>query len=333
LISPGDHHKKHFALNRLVNDKDKKIMSDNWNFKDAPVQTGKIAIVTGANAGLGFETAKALAQKGAKVIMACRSMKKANAAQREILLENPGLLLESMELDLADFDSVRKFASEFSEKYDQLDLLINNAGVMMPPFSKTKDDFELQFQVNYLSHFLLTSLLLDKLEKVGNARVISLSSIAHKRGDIYFDDYNFEEKYDRQKSYGQSKLACLMFAYELQRRLQRKGSSVISIAAHPGVSNTELARHLPKWMKVLMPVFIPLFAQGAAKGALPQIRASIDPTLQGGEYIGPNGSGERKGKPVQVDSSDTSKDQKKAEKLWELSEKLTETKVFEGVKV
>ncbi|MFZ6051347.1 oxidoreductase [Halocola ammonii] len=308
-------------------------MSNSWNWKEAPLQTGKIAVVTGANTGLGFEATKALAEKGAKVIMACRNMDKAKAAQRELLLENQGLLLEPMELDLADFESVRGFAKNFSSKYDSLDLLINNAGVMMPPFTKTKDGFELQFQANYLSHFLLTSLLLKNLENAENARVISLASLAHMWGDIQFDDYNFEKKYDKQKSYGQSKLACLMFAYEFQRRLQRKGSSVISLAAHPGVSDTELARHMPKWMRVIMPLVMPLFAQKADKGALPQIRAALDPTLSGGEYLGPDGSGGRKGKPVVVDSSETSKDEKKAEKLWELSEKLTETEVFEKVSV
>lgn len=302
---------------------------ENWKWNDAPAQNGKVAIVTGANIGLGLNTTMVLAEKGAKVVMACRSKEKAENARRAILQELPGVLLDIIPLDLSSFESVKKFSEEFSEKYDKLDLLINNAGVMMPPYEKTKDGFELQFQANYLGHFFLTSLLLPKLQKAEESRVISLSSIAHKRGDIYFDDINFEKNYDRQKAYGQSKLACLMFAYELQRRFERKSMDIKSIAAHPGIADTALMRYLPKWIKFIAPVLKPFMAQSGFEGAQPTLRAAMDTQLKGGEYIGPSGSGERKGKPVIVDSTNTSKDMKKAEELWKLTEKFVGKKFFE----
>jgi NAD(P)-dependent dehydrogenase (short-subunit alcohol dehydrogenase family) len=300
-----------------------------WNLKTVPSQNGKIAIVTGANIGLGFETSKALARKGVEVIMACRNMEKAEDAKASILAENPNARLTLMTLDLNDFASVKSFASSFKEKHSKLDFLINNAGIMMPPFQKTKDGFESQFGVNYLSHFLLTGLLIDVLKETKDSRVITLSSMAHKWGDIQFDDYNFEKGYDKRAAYGQSKLACLMFAYQLQRKLEKHGINTTSLAAHPGVSDTNLGKHMPRFVQGLAKIIGPLFFNSAAGGALPTLRAALDENAKGGEYYGPDGNREMKGNPVKVDSNDNSKDLEKAAKLWTLSEKLTGIKYLD----
>ncbi|NEN22616.1 SDR family NAD(P)-dependent oxidoreductase [Cryomorpha ignava] len=294
----------------------------NWTSADAPSLEGTRAIVTGANTGLGFETTKELAAKGAEVIMACRNSQKANTAKAKILEEFPNARLRVMKIDLASLESVRKFASQFNLEFSSLDLLINNAGVMMPPYTVTKDGFELQFEANYLGHFLLTGLLMRKLEAAPSARVISLSSIAHDWGDIYFDDLNFKSKYDKRKAYGQSKLACLMFAYELDRRLREKKSPIKSLAAHPGISDTELARYLPWIIQFLSPIIVPFLAQSAKNGAQPTLRAALDLSLSGGTYVGPDGNDEYKGKPVVVDSHKKSKDEATADRLWALSEQL-----------
>lgn len=299
-------------------------MSKNyWNLKDSPSLDGKTAIVTGANTGLGYETTKALAKKGAHVIMACRDLRKANAAMGKIKEAYPQASLSTEVLDLGEMASVRAFAESIKKKHLQVHLLINNAGLMMPPYGKTKDGFEIQWGVNHLGHFLLTALIMPLLEAGGDARVVHLASLAHKWGEIYFNDLNFEKSYNKQKSYGQSKLACLMFGYELQRRLEATGSSVKSVIAHPGVSDTELSRYLPKWIQVLSPVFSKIVAQSARDGALPTLRATLDPGLSGGEYIGPDGFGEMKGKPVVVKSHPKSKNKEVAKRLWEISEKLT----------
>ena len=294
----------------------------NWTLANVPKQKEKRAIVTGANTGLGFETTKELSAKGMEVIMACRNMEKGHNAKSEILAEQPNAKLYVMEIDLASMESVRKFAAKFNLEFSRLDLLINNAGVMMPPLSRTDDGLELQFQANYLGHFLLTGLLLRKLEAAPKAVVVSLSSLAHDWGDIYFHDLNFKNNYDKRKSYGQSKLACLMFAYELDRRLRAKNSPIRSLAAHPGISNTELSRYLPKLLRFFAPLFVPLFAQSAAKGALPTLRAALDMSLPSGTYVGPDGNEGYKGNPVVVDSNKNSKDEEKAERLWTVSEQL-----------
>jgi len=294
-----------------------------WKISEVEIQSGKIAIVTGSNTGLGFETAKALAKKGIEVWMACRDEEKAKDAIIAIKKETASANLTFLQLDLGDLSSVRAAATTFLRKQQKLDILVNNAGAMMPPYQKTKDGFELQFGVNYLGHFLLTALLFDAIKATKEARIIQLSSLAHKWGDIYFDDPNFEKTtYDKRKSYGQSKLACLIFAYELQRRCDAKGFPIKSMAAHPGISDTELYRYLPGWMKFIGPVFNTIAAQSPRAGALPALRAALDTGLQGGEFIGPNGWGEMKGKPVQVDSSASSKRKPTADKLWTLSEKM-----------
>lgn len=281
----------------------------------------KIAVITGANTGLGLETTKAFAENNIEVVMACRNESKAEKAKAEILNEVPEAQLKILKLDLSNLDAVRNFAEKFKSEYNSLDILVNNAGLMIPPYGTTKDGFELQFGINYLGHFLLTGLLLEPLKNAAEARVVSLSSLAHKWGDIYFEDLQFQKNYYKQKAYGQSKLACLMFAYELDRRLKAQQLSVKSLAAHPGLSRTNLFRHLTGMMKLLTPFVYP-FTQSAKSGAQPQIKAALDEKLAGGEYLGPSGFQEYSGKPKVVGSNAISNDKEKAKRLWEISEKL-----------
>jgi NAD(P)-dependent dehydrogenase (short-subunit alcohol dehydrogenase family) len=297
-----------------------------FNLKNASSQYGKIAIVTGANIGLGYETTKGLASKQVKVIMACRNQEKARKARLEILKEIPDADLEVAELDLDKMASIRAFSSAFMMKNDSLDLLINNAGIMIPPLSFTEDGFETQMGVNYLGHFLLTSLLLPALNKAEGARIVSLSSIAHKRANISFDNLNAEKGYSKFKAYGQSKLACLMFAYELQRKLAKYGSPVRSIAAHPGVSNTNLGQYLPTWFNFISPLFHPFFTHSPDKAALPLLYAALGNDIEGGDYCGPTGFNEMTGSPGKVKSTPKSYDKMIAQRLWEVSGKLVNNK-------
>lgn len=294
-----------------------------FDFLAIPTQKGRIAIITGANAGLGYETTKWFVQKDIKVIMACRNLEKADRAKTEILKEYSAADIEVMKLDLSSLKSVRSFASEFLAKYEKLDLLINNAGIMIPPYSKTEDGFESQMGANYFGHFLLTSLLLDVINNTPNARIVSLSSNAHRSGKINFDDIHWEKKYSRMKAYSQSKVACLMFALELQDRLENTGQKTLSLAAHPGVSNTELGKYIPR---VLYYLLFPLFSfltHSPKNGALPTVMAALDPYVEGGEYFGPTNSNEMKGEPGRAIIYKHALDQAERKKLWELSEKLT----------
>lgn len=283
----------------------------------------RIAIVTGANTGLGYETSLGLSKMGAKVIMACRNMSKAREAKNQILKLVPAANLEVMEIDLSSLSSIRKFAENFKSKFDHLDVLINNAGVMTPPYSKTEDGFELQFGANYLGHFLLTGLLLDIIVKTENSRIVTLSSAVHKNGEINFDDLQSEKTYDRMKAYAQSKLACLMFTYELQRRLEKAGhNQTISVGCHPGIAMTDLSRNMSKFQYYLLKYTLaPFMAQSPKNGALPTLLAATG-DVKGGEYFGPTGFNELKGKPGIVSSSELSKDKQVANKLWEVSEQL-----------
>lgn len=292
-------------------------------------QKGRVMVVTGANTGLGFETALALAKTQATVVMACRNRSKARAARDKILQQQPDAAVEVMEIDLSSLESVRRFADEFNEKYNKLDVLINNAGVMMPPYSKTEDGFELQFGANYLGHFLLTGLLLPKLLATPNSRIVSLSSIAHKSGTINFNDLQSEQKYTASVAYSQSKLACLMFAFELQRRLEKiENHSTISVAAHPGVAETELVRHMPKWLYLFMKYTLaPFVIHSAANGAKPTLMAAIG-QAEAGAYYGPTGFREMKGKPGKATYTDLAKDKEVAKRLWEVSEDLVGQKVL-----
>ncbi|MGW5440499.1 SDR family NAD(P)-dependent oxidoreductase [Nocardia asteroides] len=295
-------------------------MSD-WTTTDIPDQTGRTAVVTGANSGLGFETAAALAAKGAHVVMAVRDLDKGKAAVDLITTATPAAEVELLRLDLGSLTSVREAARELKAAHPRLDLLINNAGVMYPPKQRTADGFELQFGTNHLGHFAFTGLLLDNLLPVRDSRVVTVSSIGHRiRAAIHFDDLNFDRGYNRVVAYGQSKLANLLFTYELQRRLTATAASTVALAAHPGGSNTELGRHLPAALRGPM---MKLVTQSAAMGALPTLRAATDPAATGGQYYGPDGFGGVRGYPKPVSSSRQSHDPELARRLWQVSEELT----------
>ncbi|WP_283606242.1 SDR family NAD(P)-dependent oxidoreductase [Mycolicibacterium poriferae] len=290
-----------------------------WTTADIPDQSGRTAVITGANTGLGFETAKALADKGARVVLAVRDTDKGRQAAARI-----GGDVTVQELDLTSLASIRAASEELHTRFDSLDLLINNAGVMTTPKATTKDGFELQFGTNHLGHFALTGLLLDRLLDVDGARIVTVSSNGHKMGGaIHFDDLQWERRYNRMGAYTQSKLANLLFTYELQRRLAPRGKTV-ALAAHPGTSTTELARNLPRPVERAFLAAAPvLFAQTADKGALPTLRAATDPGALGGQYYGPDGVGQQRGNPVVVASSDQSYDLDLQRRLWAVSEELT----------
>lgn len=278
-------------------------MSD-FNIVGIPSQKGRIAVVTGANTGLGFETTRGLARTRMKVIMACRNIEKGEAAKQSIISELPAADLQVMTIDLSRLTSVREFAATFRSRYDRLDLLINNAGIMVPPYAKTEDGFESQIGVNYFAHFLLTGLLFRTISGTPGARIVALASNAHRNAQINFDDLNWEKGYSRMKAYGQSKLACLIFAFELQRRIQKAGLKTLSVAAHPGVSITELVRNIPAWLMFIGRPVTSLFTHSPEKGALPALYAALSEDIKGGEYIGPQGPGERTGEPGMAKARD-----------------------------
>jgi len=279
----------------------------------------KIAIVTGANSGIGYETARVLAQHSAIVIMACRNLEKANAAAEKIRALHLHGKIEVMQLDLADLNSVHQFAGRFKVRFGQLDLLINNAGVMVPPYGTTKQGFESQFGANHLGRFALTAQLIDLLNATPDARVVSVSSIAHRFGQIDFDDLDWQQKkYSAMLAYGQSKLANLLFTYELQRQLTAAGHDTIAVAAHPGYTATNLQGDTAG-----MNLMSRLFAQAQPIGALPSLYAATDDNVRGGDYIGPSGLAEIGGNPEKVTSSARSHDMAVAQRLWTVSEKLT----------
>lgn len=297
-------------------------MSSKWTAADIPDQSGRTAIVTGANSGLGYDTAAALAGAGATVVLAVRNLDKGNEALDRIKRSNPEAAVSVQALDLSALDSVRRAADELRAAHPRIDLLINNAGVMYVPTRETTEDgFEMQFGTNHLGHFALTGLLLDNLRSVEGSRVVTVSSVGHRiMARIRFEDPHFETGYNRVQAYGQSKLANLLFTFELQRRLAAAGAPTIATAAHPGFSDTELMRYIP--------VFVPdivwkIFTQPADKGALPTLRAATDPNAQGGQYYGPDGIGEVKGHPKLVASSAQSRDQDIQRRLWNMSEELT----------
>ena len=290
-----------------------------WNFDSIPDQSGRIAIVTGANTGIGYETARALARKGAWVILACRDLAKASAAAARIQAEQPSGSVQAQPLDLSDLDSVARFAERFAAEHDRLDLLINNAGVMVPPQSRTKQGFELQFGTNHLGHFALTAQLLPLLRRTPGARVVVVSSGAHHMGHIDFADLNFEGRgYSPWRAYAQSKLANLLFALELQRRLRAAGAAVLATAAHPGWTATDLQRTAGAAR-----FFNPYFAMKPADGALPTLRAATDPAASAGEYFGPSRFFEMNGPPERARLSRNARDESVAARLWTTSETLT----------
>ncbi|MFN2150489.1 MAG: oxidoreductase [Anaerolineales bacterium] len=294
------------------------MKNDKWTLENIPDQRGKIVIVTGANSGIGYEAARALARKGANVIMACRSLEKGEAAVAQIRRENLQGDVILRQLDLADLSSVRNFADEFLAEYKQLNILINNAGVMAIPYRKTKDGFEMQFGTNHLGHFALTGLLFELLINTPNSRVVTVSSYAHIVGKINFDDLNSEKSYQKWLAYGQSKLANLLFAYELQRRSAKKGDNPISIAVHPGYAATNLQNS-----SSFFSFTNNFMAQSQEMGALPTLYAATNPEIEGGEFIGPDGFLAQRGYPHKARSSARSYDPETAQRLWQVSEKLT----------
>ncbi|MDX1802802.1 MAG: oxidoreductase [Alcanivorax sp.] len=288
-----------------------------WTPDEIPSLDGKIVVITGANSGLGLESARLMAARGAHVIMACRSEQKAQAALKEILKDLPDAKLEIMSLDLASQNAIKGFAKRFKDRYPRLDILLNNAGLMAPPLSHTADGFEIQFGTNHLGHFALTGLLLDHLEKAESPRVVTVSSMAHNFGNLYFDNLNGQKGYSRWLFYGQSKLANLMFARELHRRLRTTGSRIRSFAVHPGYSDTNLQSTSGT------DIFNRFFAQPQQMGCYPSVYAATSEQVESGEYYGPNGCFEAAGYPAPARVRKRAKDQQLAERLWDVSEEMT----------
>lgn len=299
-----------------------------WNEQNISDQGGRIVVVTGANSGLGLQTTKVLAAKGAHVIMAARNLKKAEAARVEVLTETPDASLDVMPLDLGKLDSVHQFAAEFKERYDHIDLLYNNAGVMALPYGKTEDGFELQFGINHLGHFALTNLLLDHMMQVKGSRIVTISSTAAWMGQINFDDLQSEKSYSRYGAYGQSKLANLLFARDLERRLRSAGAETISNVAHPGLVMTNLQDRAAQEGGGALEHFLyyqivgRTLAQNVEMGTLPQLYAGVAEEAVGGAFYGPSFLHSR-GYPTVIGGPRAGKDMQVAARLWDVSLKLT----------
>jgi NAD(P)-dependent dehydrogenase (short-subunit alcohol dehydrogenase family) len=293
-------------------------MSKQWNIEQLPPQTGRVAVITGANSGLGYETALALAQKNVEVIMACRDMRKAEEAKAKIIQLHPAAKVKPMKLDLSRLREVREFSDQIQKNYQNLDLLINNAGIMMSPYKVTEDGFENQLATNYIGHFALTGMLLPLLTVTPGSRIVTLSSLSYKWAEIQFDDFHARKGYSRRKAYGQSKRACLIFAFELQRRLSAAGFDTLSVAAHPGLSKTNLDQYFPALIRPLGSLFL----QSAKKGALPILYAALDQGIKGGEFIGPDGFQQMRGYPTRVEADAYSYDREIAQRLWKASEEM-----------
>jgi NAD(P)-dependent dehydrogenase (short-subunit alcohol dehydrogenase family) len=299
-------------------------MSASWTAEQIPEQHGRVAVVTGANSGLGLVCARELARHGATVVMACRNIDKGAAAQRQIESAVPDADLELSQLDLGELASIRAFATRARAEHEGFDLLLNNAGVMAPPRRETADGFELQIGTNLLGHFALTAQLFGSMAKRADARIVTLSSNAHKMWRINLEDLQSQRRYMRWAAYGQSKLADLMFALELDRRLRAAGSPVKSLAAHPGYAATNLQTAAPPLLdRLVMRATNLLVAQSAEMGALPPLYAATAPGLDGGTYVGPDGPGEFRGHPHAVSPSRAARDEQVAARLWSLAEELT----------
>jgi NAD(P)-dependent dehydrogenase (short-subunit alcohol dehydrogenase family) len=297
-----------------------------WTAADIPDQSGRVAVVTGANSGLGYITSRELARHGARVVLACRDDVRGKEAIARVIAEVPSADVELRTLDMASLESIRAFADGVHAAYPALDLLVNNAGVMAIPRRETADGFEMQLGTNHLGHFALTGLLLPQLVNQPGARVVTVSSNAHKPGSLDFDDLMHEHSYRRWRVYSDSKLANLLFTYELQRRLTAIDSPLISVAAHPGTAATNLVKPGAEGNRLkatVMTLGVRIIGQPEAQGALPQLYAATAPDVRGGEYFGPNGIAENRGYPKRVDSTSASKDAAAAARLWALSEDLT----------
>jgi NAD(P)-dependent dehydrogenase (short-subunit alcohol dehydrogenase family) len=296
------------------------MRKENWTTDNIPSQEGKIVIVTGSSSGIGYEAARVLANKGAEVIIAVRNEKKGKKAIEDIKDQYSYAIIKMMILDLANLESVEKFANQFKKEHSQLDILINNAGIMMPPYSKTRDGFEIQFGTNHFGHFALTGHLLDILINTPKSRVVNVSSGAHNFGNIDFGDLTWEKrKYKTARAYGDSKIANLYFTYELANKLN--GSDMIISAAHPGWTATDLQRHSGVFRFLNNFLAMPI-----EQGALPTLRAATDKQVKSGDYFGPDGWREMRGYPVKVQSNELSHDKEIGKKLWNVSEELTGVK-------
>lgn len=298
-----------------------------WTTADIPSQDGRTAIVTGSNTGLGLETAAALAGNGARVVLACRNLDKASAARDEILGRGATGEVELLGLDLSDLHQIADAGAEALDRFDQIDLLINNAGVMIPPLERTAQGFELQFGTNHLGHFAFTGHLIERIVKASESRVVTVSSIAHRAGTIRWDDLNWSRRYNRVRAYGQSKLANLLFTFELERRLRAADAPTVALAAHPGTSTTELVRHVPganlPGVSKVVSLGTKVIGQPAAMGALPSLRAATDPDATGGQYYGPDGFQEMSGHPVLVEPRRFATRPEHWTRLWDASVELT----------
>lgn len=303
-------------------------MSAHWDATNIPSLQNRVAVVTGGNSGVGYQTALALSRKGARIVIAARSAEKCAQAVQAIRRAVPGANVETIALDLADLASVRACAEKFRARFQSLDILVNNAGVMAIPYRRTADNFEMQFGTNHLGHFALTGLLLPVLLATPNTRVVTVSSGVHMRGKIEFDNLDGARKYDRWAAYGQSKLANLLFAYALARKFKQARADAVSVGCHPGYAATNLQSAGPRmegnrFNEGLMALSNRLFAQSSAMGALPLLYAATAPDVNGCDYIGPSGMGGMRGNPAKMRSSTLSYDADLADKLWQVSEELT----------
>lgn len=299
-----------------------------YSESSVPDLSGKTALITGANTGIGFETARVIAERGARVIVACRSAEKAADTISRIRLTAPSGELDSVELELTSLASIRSAAERVNQE-PQLDILVNNAGVMIPPKTVTEDGFELQFGVNHLGHYALTGLLLPVLRNTPGARVVTVSSLAHVDGRIDFDDPQAMRSYSAMRRYQMSKMANMLFMLELARRCEREGLDITSVACHPGIADTDLARTLPGWFSLLAP-FIRPFLNSSAEGALPSLLAATSPDAKPGDYYGPAGSGERTGSAGPARIGRAANDEAVADRLWRLSAKLTDVSYLDS---
>ncbi|MFG2640184.1 oxidoreductase [Streptomyces sp. NPDC048370] len=304
-----------------------------WTAEQIPDQTGRVCVVTGANSGLGLATARALARRGAHVVLAVRDETKGRRAAAEITAEHPGARLDVRLLDLADLDSVRAFAHRLRAEHPRLDVLVNNAGVMAPPRTLSAQGHELQFAANHLGHFALTGLLLDRLASGVEPRVVTVSSLKHRKGRLRFDDLHGERGYAPMPFYDQSKLANAVFGQELHRRLAAAGSPIRSVLAHPGYAATNLPAGTPvPLVRVLFGHVLKPLAQSPERGALPQLYAATAPGVEGGQFYGPGGPGEMRGGPALVRLAPGATDAGTGRRLWEVSEELTDVRYDVGVR-
>lgn len=301
---------------------------DKWTFKDIPSCDGKLAIVTGANSGLGYYTTMGLAENGCEVIMACRNLEKGEKAKADLLKRSPGSNLKLMQLDLSDLASVKDFAAAFTSQYSKLDLLVNNAGLMAIPYRKTTDGFEMQFGVNHLGHFALTGLLFEVLKSTGGSRVVNVSSMAHNIGEIRFQDINWDKSYSRWKAYGMSKLANILFTFELAERVSAKGIDMKVLVAHPGHADSSLIEKGPEMsgrnFLVKAGRFLNrLVAQSTEMGSLPILYAATAPEAVHRAYYGPRGFAGTRGYPERTYPSRKKVSKDLQQELWQVSERMT----------